>query len=213
VDADGVRAIETAGVRTVVRVVAGACAVVALATALAVAIIRLAPGRSVSGDGATEPRTKPATSPAAGAAAGPAAGVQSPPAAAAGTERPRRLRAARMKPAEPAPARELSAKDVIPMLRAAGEREGIAAFPPPGTKPLKRGIVVPDDYEVPEGYLRHYQATDDGEQLPPILMFDPDYQFLDEQGAPVQLPADRVVPPEMAPPGLPRRLLDPAPAR
>jgi hypothetical protein len=105
------------------------------------------------------------------------------------------------------PEGDLKAKDVIPMLRAAGEREGIAAFPPPGTKPVKQGIVVPDDFEVPEGYVRHHQTTDDGVQLPPILMFDPDYQFTDEHGAPVRLPEDRVVPPDMAPPGLPLRML------
>ena len=41
---------------------------------------------------------------------------------------------------------------------------------------------MPDDFELPEGYVRHYQTTDDGEQLPAILMFHPDYQFVDENG-------------------------------
>jgi hypothetical protein len=89
---------------------------------------------------------------------------------------------------------------------------GIQAFPPPGTKPIKRGIIVPDDYELPPGYVRHYQTTDDGQQLPPILMFSPDYTFVDANGKPVAVPPDRVVPPAMAPPDLPVRLLDvPAP--
>jgi hypothetical protein len=122
---------------------------------------------------------------------------------------PRRAARAAAAPPATAPAPpELLAKDVIPALRAAGEREGIAAFPPPGTKPVKRGIVVPDDFVLPEGYVRHYQTTDDGQQLPPVLMFHPDYEGVDEHGKPVPLPEDRIVPPEMAPPGLPFRILD-----
>lgn len=89
-----------------------------------------------------------------------------------------------------------------------GERTGIAVFPPPGTKPIKRGIVVPDDFELPAGYVRHYQATDDGERVPAILMFHPDYHPVDAHGEPIALPADRVVPPEMAPPGMPIQILE-----
>jgi hypothetical protein len=85
---------------------------------------------------------------------------------------------------------------------------GIALFPPPGTDPIKRGIVVPEGFELPEGYVRHYQATDDGEPLPAILMFHPDYDFVDEHGAPLEIPADRIVPPEMAPAGLAIEMLD-----
>jgi hypothetical protein len=81
-------------------------------------------------------------------------------------------------------------------------KTGIAVFPPRGTDPPKAGIIVPDDYQLPPGYVRHYQTTDDGEQLPPILMFHPDFHPVDDQGQPIPLPADRVVPPEMAPPGL-----------
>jgi hypothetical protein len=62
--------------------------------------------------------------------------------------------------------------------------------------------VVPEDLELPEGYVRHYQATDDGELLPPILMFHPDYEFFDANGQPIELPEDLIVPPELAPPGL-----------
>ena len=66
-----------------------------------------------------------------------------------------------------------------------GVNAGIAAFPPPGTKPVKRGIVVPDDFVLPEGYVRHYQTTDEGQQLEPILMFHPDYVLVDASGKPV----------------------------
>jgi len=83
-----------------------------------------------------------------------------------------------------------------------GGPSGIGVFPPPGTDPPKAGIVVPEDFELPEGYVRHYQATDDGELLPPILMFHPDYEFFDAQGQPIELPPDLIVPPELAPPGL-----------
>lgn len=88
------------------------------------------------------------------------------------------------------------------------ERTGIKVFPAPGTKQIKRGIVVPDDFELPPGYVRHFQTTDKGLMLPSILMFHPDHKPLDADGNPVPLPPDRVVPPEMAPPGLPVELLD-----
>ena len=100
------------------------------------------------------------------------------------------------------PRRELDAADAIVALREEGVHEGIAAFGIPGTNPPKPGIIVPEDFELPEGYVRHYQSTDDGEQLPAILMFHPDYEFLNERGEAVKLPDDLVVPPDMAPPGL-----------
>lgn len=87
------------------------------------------------------------------------------------------------------------------------EPRGIAVFPPPGTKPILRGIVVPEGFALPPGYVRHYQTTDDGQQLPPILMFNPDYHPLDANGNPIPLPADRVVPPDMAPPGMSVQML------
>jgi hypothetical protein len=77
----------------------------------------------------------------------------------------------------------------------------------PGTKPLKRGIVVPEDFPLPPGYVRHYQSTDDGERVAAILMFHPDYQPTDESGQPIELPENRVVPQELAPPGMPIELL------
>lgn len=88
-----------------------------------------------------------------------------------------------------------------------GQRSGLALFVP-GTKPIKKGIVVPEDFPLPPGFVRHYQTTDDGQMLQAILMFHPDYKPVDANGQPVPLPENRVVPPEMAPPGLPITLLD-----
>lgn len=84
---------------------------------------------------------------------------------------------------------------------------GIALFPPPGTNPPKSGLIVPDDFDLPPGYVRHYQVTDDGKPLPPILMFHPDAELYDEEGNRIPLPPDLVVPPELAPPGFPKEIL------
>jgi hypothetical protein len=105
--------------------------------------------------------------------------------------------------------RGIDAAEYIQKLRDMGETEGIAAFPPPGTDPPKAGVVVPDDYDVPEGYERYYQYTDDGKPLDPILLFSPEYDFFDDQGNPVPIPEDRVVPPDQAPGDLPVEILDP----
>jgi hypothetical protein len=86
---------------------------------------------------------------------------------------------------------------------------GMMLFPAPGTDPIKKGILVPEDFELPPGYVRHYQATDDGERLPAILMFNPDHPPLDANGQPMKVPANGLVPPELAPPGLPIQMLDP----
>jgi len=88
------------------------------------------------------------------------------------------------------------------------EPSGLALFPPMGTKPIMRGFIVPDDFELPPGYVRHHQVTDDGEDVPPILMFHPDYRPVDANGDPIALPPDRVVPREMVPPGMPLQMLD-----
>lgn len=80
---------------------------------------------------------------------------------------------------------------------------GMALFPPMGTQPIQSGIVVPEDFELPPGYVRHYQVSDEGERLPPILMFSPDYEWVDAKGERVPIPEDGIVPPDMAPPGLP----------
>ncbi|MFY0575717.1 hypothetical protein ACN28S_16360 [Cystobacter fuscus] len=77
-----------------------------------------------------------------------------------------------------------------------------------GTKPLKQGLVVPEDFELPPGYVRHYQSTDDGQPVKAILMFHPNYHPTDSKGQPVELPANRVVPMELAPPGMPLEVLE-----
>ena len=102
--------------------------------------------------------------------------------------------------------------EVIARLHAAGVHTGLGAFNPPGTRPPLVGLAVPEGFALPPGYVRHYQATDDGQRIEPILMFAPDYQPTTVDGRPVALPRDRVVPPELAPPGLPiRRIVVPAP--
>ena len=103
---------------------------------------------------------------------------------------------------------ELRATDAIAALREAGVTDGIAAFPPPGTDPPKTGVIVPEGIELPEGYVRHHQSTDEGEALAPILLFHPDYDFFDDAGDPIDVPADRVVPPDLVPPGIPVRVLE-----
>ena len=102
--------------------------------------------------------------------------------------------------------------EVINRLHQAGVHTGLGAFSPPGTRPPLVGLAVPEDFVLPEGYVRHYQATDDGQRIEPILMFSPDSQFLAPAHEAIALPKDRVVPPELAPPGLPiRRVVIPAP--
>jgi hypothetical protein len=102
---------------------------------------------------------------------------------------------------------ETTARELLQAAVAAGATTGIAAFPPPGTDPIKVGLVVPRDFELPEGFLRHHQITDDGRRLEPILMFSPDYEFVDADGKPIAVPEDGIVPEQMAPPGLPLRVL------
>jgi hypothetical protein len=206
-DADGVRVFEDVGVRRVVRVFAVTAVLVTLATVAIVFVLRATP--------AARPPVVPAPAPVASRDAAPTAGRPVPAAApgAAPAARPARLRrrdvaappATATPPASPP---DLDASDVILALRARGETGGIAAFGLPGTDPIKPGIVVPDDFELPPGYVRHHQVTDDGRELPPILMFHPDYEIVDDAGQPVPLPANRVVPPDLAPPGLPIRMLD-----
>lgn len=102
--------------------------------------------------------------------------------------------------------------EVIQRLHAAGVRSGLGAFQPPGTRPPLIGLAVPEDFALPAGYVRHYQATDDGQRIEPILMFAPDSSTLVVNGRTITVPPDRVVPPELAPPGLPlRRIVVPAP--
>lgn len=107
--------------------------------------------------------------------------------------------AAHIRPGDPEP----TMAEVIRGLHEAGIREGLGAFNPPGTVPLMPGLAVPEDFALPPGYVRHYQVTDEGEMLPAVLMFSPDHPWFDADGQPIALPDDRLVPPEMAPPGLP----------
>ena len=102
--------------------------------------------------------------------------------------------------------------EVIDRLHQASVTSGLGAFSPPGTRPPLVGLAVPEDFVLPEGYVRHHQATDDGQRIEPILMYSPDHQFFDATDRPITIPQDRVVPPELAPPGLPiRRIVIPAP--
>jgi hypothetical protein len=110
------------------------------------------------------------------------------------------------------PGERPSMAQVIERLHQAGVRTGLGAFPPPGTRPPLIGLAVPEDFVLPEGYVRHHQATDDGQRIEAILMYAPDRRFVDAAGRTLEIPKDRVVPPEHAPPGLPiRRVVVPAP--
>ena len=113
--------------------------------------------------------------------------------------------AAEVAPPEDVPPPAGAQKEVYVTDLDPGDGTGIHAFPKPGTKPLKSGLAVPEGFELPPGYLRHYQTTDDGRQLEPILMFHPDYRPLDGNGQPIALPADRIVTPDFAPAGMPLR--------
>ncbi|MQA38536.1 hypothetical protein [Rugamonas aquatica] len=102
--------------------------------------------------------------------------------------------------------------EVIERLHERGVYSGLGAFSPPGTRPPMVGLAVPENFELPPGYVRHHQATDDGQRIEAILMFAPDFQLYDAAHQPIAMPKDRVVPPELAPPGLPiRRIVIPKP--
>ena len=103
---------------------------------------------------------------------------------------------------QPAPEEAPAPQEAAP----AAPAEGLNLFRP-GTKPLKQGIIVPEDFPLPPGYVRHYQYADNGESVKPILMFHPDFKPVDSSGKPVDIPANRVVPPELAPPGMPIQML------
>lgn len=197
---------EGSGVRKSVWVAALAGATLALALAVGLRLGR-------NGD-APPPAALPTS--ASPAAPEPLAATRPAPAAVAQPgARPRAIRrgepappAAAPRPAEPAAGPPPAREDAPFSFGPPGEQTGIALFPAMGSDPPKRGIVVPEDFELPPGYLRHYQSTDDGEPLPPILMFHPDFEFVDANGAPIEVPADRVVPPWLAPPGLPIEMLE-----
>jgi hypothetical protein len=105
-----------------------------------------------------------------------------------------------------------SMSEVIERLHQRGVYTGLGAFSPPGTSPPLVGLAVPEDFVLPKGYVRHHQATDDGQRIEAILMFAPDFQLFDANNKPIDMPKNRVVPPELAPPGLPiRRIVIPPP--
>ena len=192
-----------------------ALVVVAVGIVVGVFVLRSGAPPSV----AQVPQSPPAATSAPHAASDPATAPATAPSREEGTAMPstmprsrgaklRALRALGVTPERgPDGQRRLDAAPVIDALNRAGIHDGIAAFPPPGTDPPKVGVIVPDGVELPEGYVRHYQTTDDGQPLPPILMFHPDYTFTDELGNPVAVPPDRVVPPELVPPGMPVQML------
>ncbi|MBJ7312545.1 hypothetical protein ACFOLJ_22675 [Rugamonas sp. CCM 8940] len=137
----------------------------------------------------------------------PAAMVRPPPAAPEGDADPTRDLKSYVSRGETP-----SMGEVIERLHERGVHTGLGAFSPPGTRPPLVGLAVPEDFALPQGYVRHHQATDDGQRIEAILMFAPDFQLYDAAKQPIAMPADRVVPPELAPPGLPiRRIVLPTP--
>jgi hypothetical protein len=203
---DGVKIVATPGVRKSVWLIAAAMALVALAALL---LVRVA-GERIATDVAT-PSEPPKSAPATAAAS--TREQETKPVA---TRHARRIAAptSESPPTDPAPARAAqpaeppSREDAPFSMGKPGETSGIKLFPAMGTKPTKIGIVVPDDFELPEGYVRHFQASEDGELLPAILLFHPDFEWVDDAGEPIPLPPDRVVPPELAPPGMPIEMLE-----
>lgn len=211
-----------------------AAAVAVFAVILAIAVwIALAPADEPMEAAAVRPPRQQKQAGAAGGR-GPAARVRKsaaadskrrtgarPPAAAAGERSAaagqdavvEQAPAEEEEPIENVPGKEypqgIDAAQYIRHLRDMGETEGIAAFPPPGTDPPRVGVVVPDDYVLPEGYERYYQYTDDGKPLEPILLFSPEYEFFDDDGNPIPVPEDRVVPADQVPSDLPVEMLDP----
>ena len=212
-DRDGVRVVETSAAGRVVRATVVAMGMVALSVITALIALRATAARRPASPetpdiarppAVSAPRRQPGPQDETPVAAQPAT---PPSTVAARAASPRRIR----RPA--APAHEPPHKEDAPFtIGGPDDMSGIRAFPPMGSKPVQRGIIVPDDFELPPGYVRHYQSTDDGERLPAILMFSPDYEWVDAQGRTVDVPADRIVPPELAPPGLAIRMLErPAP--
>lgn len=167
------------------------------------------PVRVLAAAPSTEAASAPAGPQPAQAAASPAPAAPAVVVAAAGASAgPRSDDLADHVPAGQVP----TMKQVIEGLHARGIRTGLGAFNPPGTRPPLIGLAVPEDFPLPPGYVRHHQATDDGQRIEAILMFAPDFRLFDAQGREIPLPADRVVPPEWAPPGLPlRRITLPSP--
>jgi hypothetical protein len=107
-----------------------------------------------------------------------------------------------MQPDAPAAEESLALTDASASEQPPEGQQGIPGFPSMNTKPVKPGLAIPEDFVLPPGYVRHHQFHA-GRLLAPVLRFHPDYQPVDAHGAPVPIPEDRFVPPELAPPGLP----------
>ena len=151
----------------------------------------------------SSPASVPATPEAEPERLAQAAPAPSPPPSRPAPKAAPRPQSAPAQPSEPAPQEESVAQEAAP----SGPAEGINLYRP-GTSPLKQGIIVPENFELPPGFVRHYQSTDNGEGIKPILMFHPDYKPVDSKGTPVELPSNRVVPPELAPQGMPIEILE-----
>lgn len=195
-ETDGIHITDTARGRTSTWMLAATA--VAVVGGLALWRLSTPDAAAVAGDA---PPRAPATT-----EAGMRTGYAATAMAAVGKARPlpgddRNDIAAYFHPGDPEP----TGAELITALNEAGVHTGIAAFNPPGTSPPLTGLVVPDDFPLPEGYVRHYQATDDGQRIDPILMYSPDFEFLDANGNPIAIPRNRVVPPHLAPRGLPLR--------
>lgn len=191
---DGVKVVATDGVRKSVWWITAAIALLAAAL-LILARLADAPAPAIP--------APPAPPPPDAVADAPAEERRDEP-----TQRPVQHRARRIEPARAADAEPPAREDAPFSIAPPGETSGIALFPPRDTKPIKSGILVPEDFELPEGYVRHFQANDAGELVGPILLFHPDYEIVDPSGQVIELPPDRIVPPELAPEGLPIRMLD-----
>jgi hypothetical protein len=213
VDPDGVRVIANAtSTGRSRRMTAGA---LVLATVLVIAIVTLREPDSPSPVAVpAQAAVPPAQAPGPGEAAASASNRPAPsmPASRATDAMPPtdpadwpsgdpRDLASHFRPGDPEP----TAGEVIRALQDAGDFTGLGAFNPPGTSPPLAGLAVPADFVLPPGYVRHHQVTDEGVPLEPILMFAPDLVLHDAAGRVIALPEDRVVPPELAPPGMPLR--------
>lgn len=199
VDRDGLRISDSPDRRKRVWIFVGS--VIALALGLAVA---WRGGEDV----AAVAHATPAPSPPAAAPSGPAAPRAVPVRRAQDEADAARSADAPPEPVASEPDAEPDSEPDFTLPIPGAEPTGIALFPKPGTDPPKVGILVPDDFELPPGFIRHHQATDDGQELAPILMFHPDFDFVDANGDPIELPESRVVPPELAPTGLEIELLE-----
>ncbi len=118
----------------------------------------------------------------------------------------------RRSPASPGPAQPSSNTPPTPPTPS----ENAVALPPltgielydNSAKPFRIGVVVPDDFVLPEGYVRHYQMNEDGTPLKPILMYHPDFHPKDSSGAPLPIPGDLIVPGDQLPKGLAAVMLE-----